>query len=117
MDFYHAGSLLPLADSEIVAKVKGYLNKMVPAFTTAKVVDAAVVRLPSAVNWYFPGSYRSCPDVRSSSFNNVYFAGDVVRTRHGSWSQEKAYVTGIEAANAILRRGASHGVAPLRPPE
>ena len=31
---------------------------MVPAFKNAKLVDAAVVRLPEAVNWYFPGSYQ-----------------------------------------------------------
>jgi len=117
VDFYHAGSLLPLSDATLVERAKGYLETMVPAFRDAKVVDAAVVRLPSAVNWYFPGSYRSCPDVRSSSFSNVYFAGDVVRTRHGSWSQEKAYVTGIEAANAILGRSPDSGVEPLRPPE
>jgi len=90
---------------------------MVPGFTDAQVIDAAVVRLPAAVNWYFPGSYRSLPDVRSPSLSNVYFAGDVVRSRHGSWSQEKAYVTGIEAANAILGRTADTDVIPLRPAE
>uniref|UniRef100_A0A7S4QRH2 Amine oxidase domain-containing protein n=1 Tax=Alexandrium monilatum TaxID=311494 RepID=A0A7S4QRH2_9DINO len=117
MDFYHAGSLLPLSDEALVDKAKSYLDTMVPGFRGAKVVEAAVVRLPSAVNWYFPGSYRSCPDTRASSFENVYFAGDVVRTRHGSWSQEKAYVTGIEAANAILGRRPDHGVKPLKPTE
>jgi hypothetical protein len=25
-------------------------------------------------------------------------------TRHGSWSQEKAYVTGLEAANLVISR-------------
>jgi len=117
MDFYHAGSLLALDNDAIVRKVKKYLQKMVPGFTDAQVIDAAVVRLPAAVNWYFPGSYRSLPDVRSPSLSNVYFAGDVVRSRHGSWSQEKAYVTGIEAANAILGRTADTDVIPLRPAE
>ena len=75
--------------------------------------DAAIVRLPNAVNWYSPGSYDSMPDVQSRSFSNVYYAGDIVRTRHGSWSQEKAYVTGIEAANAILGRKESENIIPL----
>ena len=29
----------------------------------AAVVDAAVVRLPGAVNWYYPGSYQDMPSV------------------------------------------------------
>ena len=33
---------------------------------------------------------------------NAFFAGDVAKTRHGSWSQEKAFVTGVEAAAAVL---------------
>ena len=77
---------------------------MVPAFKNAKLVDAAVVRLPEAVNWYFPGSYQSCPATESESLRNAYFAGDVVRDLgHGSWSQEKAYVSGIAAAKALRR--------------
>uniref|UniRef100_A0A7S1NSP3 Amine oxidase domain-containing protein n=1 Tax=Eutreptiella gymnastica TaxID=73025 RepID=A0A7S1NSP3_9EUGL len=53
------------------------------------------------------------PDVQSEAMGNVFFVGDLVRTRHGSWSQEKAFVTGIEAANAILGRPLDHGVIPL----
>ena len=36
---------------------------------------------------------------------------------HGSWSQEKAYVSGIAAANKVLGRSALDGVEPLRPDE
>jgi len=117
MDFYHAGSLLPLSDAAIVDKVRANLASMVPAFAGATVVDSAVVRLPAAVNWYFPGSYKSLPSVRSEAFANAYFAGDVVKTSHGSWSQEKAYVTGVEAANAVLGRSPDHGIVPLRKDE
>ena len=81
-------------------------------------VDAAVVKLPEAVNWFYPGSYASCPTTTSASLKNAYFAGDVVRDLdHGSWSQEKAMVSGLVAANAILGRGALDGVAPLRDDE
>ena len=113
VDFYHCNQLLGLTDEAIVEKVKRDLDKMVPGFGDAAVVDAAVVRLPNAVNWYYPGSYRHMPETKSRSFANAYFAGDIVKTRHGSWSQEKAYVTGLEAANALLGRGAAHGVLPL----
>ena len=43
------------------------------------------------------------PRVRAEGLANGYFAGDVVNTRHGSWSQEKAFVTGLEAANVRRR--------------
>ena len=95
VDFYHCNQLLGLTDEAIVEKVKRDLDKMVPGFGDAAVLDAAVVRLPNAVNWYYPGSYRSMPETKSRSFTNAYFAGDIVKTRHGSWSQEKAYVTGL----------------------
>ena len=76
-------------------------------------IDAAVVKLPNAVNWYFPGSYRDMPDLQSKALSNVYFAGDLVRTRHGSWSQEKAFVTGIEASNLVLGKEVTEGIIPL----
>lgn len=83
----------------------------------ATVLDAAVVRLPTAVNWYFPGSYRKLPAFQSSAIPNIFFAGDLVRSRHGSWSQEKAFVTGVEAANAVLGRPLTDGIVPLAPDE
>lgn len=112
VDYYHASNLLLMSDDELVQKVKRDLDTMF-ACRDCKVVDAAIVRLPQAVNWYYPGSYKDMPDVKSSSLSNLYFCGDIVRTRHGSWSQEKAYVTGVEAANAILKRNADTDVLPM----
>jgi uncharacterized protein with NAD-binding domain and iron-sulfur cluster len=37
-----------------------------------------------------------------TSFDNVFMSGDWIVNRHGSWSQEKAYVTGLEAANLVV---------------
>ena len=106
VDYYHANQILLMNDDDIVAKVKSDLDTILGTqCERAKVVDAAVVRLPAGVNWYFPGSYQDMPKVKSAALGNVFFAGDIVRTRHGSWSQEKAYVTGVEAANLILGRG------------
>ena len=118
VDFYHADTLLQLDDDAIVAKAKRDLDTMLgAACARASVVDAAVVRLRNGVNWYFPGSYGDMPDRRSAEIPNAYFAGDLVRTRHGSWSQEKAFVTGVEAANDILGRPIGEGVVPLKPDE
>jgi hypothetical protein len=79
----------------------------------ASVTDAAVVRLPEGVSWYFPGSYADMPDLKSTAHANVYFAGDTVRTRRGSWFQEKAFVTGVEAANLLMGRPVDQGVLPV----
>jgi uncharacterized protein with NAD-binding domain and iron-sulfur cluster len=118
VDFYHSNALLAMSDEEIVAKAKADLDTMLgEQCRLAKVVDAAVVKLPNAVNWYDPGSYRDMPDTRSSAIPNAFFVGDLVRTRHGSWSQEKAFVTGLEAANAILGRPISEGIVPLKADE
>jgi len=118
VDYYHANTLLVLSDEEIAAKAKRDLDTMLGrACAQATVVDAAVVKLPNAVNWYYPGSYDSMPDLASTAIPNAYFVGDLVRTRHGSWSQEKAYVTGQQAANVIDGRAADEGVVPLKPDE
>jgi len=118
VDFYHADPLIVLNDDEIISRVKSYLDKMLGNRSKdANVLDAAIVRLPKGVNWYFPGSYASMPSIKSTSLSNVYFAGDIVRSRHGSWSQEKAYVTGIEAANAILGRNGDEGIIQLEADE
>ena len=52
VDFYHSGSLLAMDDDALIAKVTRDLATMVPALGGAAVVDAAVIRLPNAVNWY-----------------------------------------------------------------
>jgi uncharacterized protein with NAD-binding domain and iron-sulfur cluster len=114
IDYYHAASLLVMSEEQIVQKAKNDLDTILGSQSKkAQVVDAAIVRLPQAVNWYSPGSYANMPSVQSSSIPNVYFCGDIVKSRHGSWSQEKAYVTGIEAANKILGREDGHSIIPL----
>lgn len=119
LDYYHAASLLVMDDESIVKKAKRDLDVMLGySCQRAQVIDAAiVVRLPNAVNWYSPGSYANMPDIQSKSIPNVYFVGDIVRTRHGSWSQEKAYVTGAEAANLILGRPMNENIISLSPDE
>lgn len=113
VDYYHASNLLVMDDDAIVAKVKEDLDTILGTeCMSTKVVDAAIIRLPNAVNWYYPGSYADMPDLTSSALHNVFFVGDIVR-RRGTWSQEKAYVTGIEAANAIMGRPRDEGIIPL----
>eukprot|EP00271_Cylindrocystis_brebissonii_P000413 TRINITY_DN10507_c0_g1_i1.p1 TRINITY_DN10507_c0_g1~~TRINITY_DN10507_c0_g1_i1.p1 ORF type:complete len:394 (+),score=89.50 TRINITY_DN10507_c0_g1_i1:41-1222(+) len=118
-DFYHANQLLPLSDEALVARVQSYLAQCIPQFGQAKVLDSAVVRVRRAVTHFFPGSYQSM--LRgTSSFPNLFMAGDWIITDHGSWSQEKAYVTGLEAANrvvALLGHGKAANIVPIESDE
>ncbi len=103
VDFYHANQFLPLTDQEIVKIVKGYLTTCIPEFGQAKIIDSSVIRLRQAVTHFFPGSYQYMLPAQTS-INNVFMSGDWIVNRHGSWSQEKAYVTGLEAANLVISR-------------
>lgn len=118
-DFYHANQFLPLSDAEIVPLVQRDLARCIPAFREAKVIDSSVIRLPRAVTHFAPGSYQyMLPGV--TSIENVFMSGDWIINRHGSWSQEKAYVTGLEAANLVisqLRRGTKAEIIPVEADE
>lgn len=102
-DFYHANQFLCLSDEEIVSRVQRYLTTCIPAFGEAKVIDSSAIRLRQAVTHFFPGSYQYLLPAQTS-FDNVFMSGDWIVTRHGSWSQEKAYVTGLEAANFVINK-------------
>lgn len=118
-DFYHANQFLPLSDEEVVPLVQRYLTTCIPAFGEANVIDSSVIRLPRAVTHFAPGSYQYLLPV-TTSFKNVFMSGDWVITRHGSWSQEKAYITGLEAANlaiAHLHHGTRAAILPVEPDE
>ena len=115
-DFYHANQFLPLSDEEIVRIVQHNLATCIPAFREAKVIDSSVIRLPRAVTHFAPGSYQYMLPV-ATSMENVFMSGDWIVTRHGSWSQEKAYVTGLEAANQVISRFLSGRAAQILPVE
>jgi uncharacterized protein with NAD-binding domain and iron-sulfur cluster len=102
-DFYHANQFLPLDHREIAAIVQDYLATCVPAFREAQVIDSSAIRLPKAVTHFSPGSYQNLLRV-NTDFSNLFMSGDWIITQHGSWSQEKAYVTGLEAANQVIDR-------------
>lgn len=103
VDFYHANQFLDLDDEAIERIVCDYLATCLPEFRHAKVCDRGIVRSRNAVTHFFPGSYRYLLPGRTS-FANVFASGDWIVNRHGSWSQEKAYVTGLEAANRVVER-------------
>lgn len=119
VDFYHANQFISLDDKDIIPIVQRYLTTCVPGFRDANVVDSSVIRLPQAVSHFAPGSYHHMLPAQTS-FANVFMSGDWIITRHGSWSQEKAFVTGLEAANlaiSYLGEGSHANILPVEADE
>ena len=102
-DFYHANQLLPMSNAQIIDKVHHDLSICIPAFKKAKVIDSSVIRVKEGVTHFFPGSYQYLLSAKTD-IPNLYMSGDWIVTSHGSWSQEKAYVTGLEAANLVMEQ-------------
>lgn len=118
-DFYHSNQFMPASDEEVVATVKNYIATCIPGFREAEIIDSSVVRLSQAVTHFFPGSYQYMLPAQTS-IENVFMSGDWIVNRHGSWSQEKAYVTGLEAANLVIDRfgiGNKANIIPVEPDE
>ncbi|KAL6963679.1 hypothetical protein U1Q18_034685 [Sarracenia purpurea var. burkii] len=118
-DFFHANQLLPMKDDDIAAKAVSCLSKCIKDFEDAIITDKEIGRFPKSLTHFFPGSYKYMMR-GSTSFPNLFMAGDWIITRHGSWSQEKSFVTGLEAANGVvdyLEGGAFAKIIPLEEDE
>lgn len=111
-DFYNAGSLIHLPDDDIVdILMNDLLPSAVPRFADAKLVDSWVGKYQGAVSWFSPGSYALRPPLEGAGNDilpNIKCAGDWVKMgvrEHGAKGlcQERAFVSGIEAANSLLQ--------------
>ena len=114
-DFYNSGALMSLSDEEILSILKDrLLPSAVPAFNDANVVDFEVRKYADAVSWFSPGSYRTRPSLAVKGVSNIVCAGDWVKLgdrEHGAKGlcQERAFVSGLEAANQLARNGVLKG--------
>lgn len=118
-DFYHANQLLPMSNEQIIDKVHRDLTTCIPDFGDATVIDSSVIRVKEGVTHFFPGSYQYLLSA-TTEIPNLYMSGDWIVTNHGSWSQEKAYVTGLEAANLVVAQfgiGNKANILPIEPDE
>lgn len=118
-DFYHANQLLSQSDEQIINKVHRDLATCVPEFRNAKVIDSSVIGVSQGVTHFAPGSYQYLLKSKSN-IPNLFMSGDWIVTNHGSWSQEKAYVTGLEAANLVIHSfgiGKDANILPIEPDE
>lgn len=129
-DFYNAGALLSLPDEEIVRiLMEDLLPSAVPAFDAARVVDSWVGKYAGTVSWFAPGTYTKRPRLEGTpEIRNLKCAGDWVRMgemEHGAKGlcQERAYVSGLQAANLLIKetvqsgRAREHRVWPVREDE
>jgi len=109
-DFYNSAALMSLSSEDIIQTLMNdLLPAAVPEFRNAKVIDSHVVKFGDAVSWFSPGSYDCRPSTLDSSIDNLVMAGDWVKLDRDTESkmakglcQERAYVTGMAAANAII---------------
>lgn len=134
-DFYNAGAVMSLSDDDIIkVLMEDLLPSAVSQFADANVVDSWVGKYPGTVSWFSPGSYTSRPPLEGAGnaiLPNVKCAGDWVRMgerEHGAKGlcQERAYVSGMEAANSLMKSTATkkssvafsdHVVLPVREDE
>jgi uncharacterized protein with NAD-binding domain and iron-sulfur cluster len=116
VDFYHANQLLCMSDERIIQKVHQDLTTCISDFGNAKIIDYSIVRVPQGVTHFSPGSYQHLLKV-NTSIPNLFMAGDWIITDHGSWSQEKALVTGLESANEAIKYFAEGKQANIIPVE
>jgi len=130
-DFYNAGGLMSLSDEDLVKILTDeLLPSAVTKFADAKLVDSWVGKYPGVVSWFSPGSFDKRPPLEGAGTDvlpNIKCAGDWVRLgerEHGAKGlcQERAYVSGFEAANSLLKSTCEeefqpHEVLPVREDE
>ncbi|KAH9309560.1 hypothetical protein KI387_037471, partial [Taxus chinensis] len=107
VDLYHANPFIPLSDNMVVEKIMRYLIECDRRFGNTQIIDRSVLRYKEAVTLFGPGSHQYMAST-GTSFSNVFIAGDWLKQGPGSHgarglSQEKAYVSGLIAANAAAR--------------
>jgi hypothetical protein len=100
----YAQRLPPMTDAEIVARTRVELAEYLPAAKPARLVHAAVHRVPMAIHCPRPGTERLRPRTRTAR-GGLLLAGDWIRTDLPA-SMESAVCAGWRAAEAVL---ADHG--------
>lgn len=101
-DFYGSQQLTPMSDEEVVRHVQhDILAKVYREYGEAVVLDCTVMRVVKGVTGFRPGSHQFMLE-RTTPIANFFNCGDWIWTDHGSFSQERALVTGLQAANEAV---------------
>lgn len=104
-----------LTDDEVIAATVRELAEFLPRAAQAKVVHAAVNRVPMAIHCPFPGMERRRPPTRSP-VRGLVLAGDWIKTGMPS-CMESAARSGWLAAEEVLRWVGVDRKLALDPPE
>lgn len=112
-DFYNSAALMSLSSEDIIKiLMNDLLPSAVPEFKDCKVIDCHVEKYFNAVSWFSPGSYDCRPSTVDPSISNLFMAGDWIKLDRETEKntakglcQERAFVTGIVAANAMINKG------------
>ena len=116
-DFYNASNIALMEDQAIIDLLTQQLLPITDLrFKDAAVLDAEIRRYPDGVSLFSPGSFKQRPPLETS-VASIVCAGDWVRMgarEHGAKGlcQERAYVSGLEAGNSLLRRQIIKGMHP-----
>jgi hypothetical protein len=104
-----AQTLEHLSDDDLFDRALAVLDKYFPGERLPERLDrerSRVLRHRDLFPLFAPGDEARTPSVSDASRPGVLLAGDWVRPDdpgHRSWFMERSAVTGIEAANAVLR--------------
>jgi len=104
VDFFRADALAEMNDTDVMnIALKAFCAALeLPAIDEGAILDVSVVRAKDAVSHFCVDSASWSPQVKLQE--NIFICGDWIdRTGHGSWSTEKAVVTGRQAAAALAR--------------
>lgn len=104
-----------LSDDEVIAATVRELAEFLPRAAKARVVHAAVNRVPMAIHCPFPGMERRRPPQRSP-IHGLILAGDWTRTAMPS-CMESAARSGWLAAEEVLRDAGVERTLAVPPPE
>lgn len=111
----HSEDWMKEADERIVSALVDDFGALWPRAIGARVVDAAVERIPAAMFAAHPGAHRLRPGT-TTKVRNFFVAGDWVRHDLNA-SMEGAAVSGRLAALAVLRLDNRDDLPILRPHE
>ncbi len=99
-----------MSDDEIISATLAELAENIPAAEGATVKHAVVNRIPMAIHCPFPGTERRRPHWRSP-VENLWLAGDWVKTGLPSCMESAAY-SGFRVAEGVLaKKGVEHRLA------
>ncbi len=100
---YRAGNLIDANDELILSTALEDLALIDPAYTRPNVTHYTINRHRALFTLYAPGKNDFRPS-EASGTEGLHLAGDWTQAPWSVWMQERAIVSGLRAANAVLQR-------------